>query len=31
MNEGDGLHGENVFRDGNVSKKNWPLPWVLIA
>lgn len=28
MNEGDGLHGENVFRDGNVSKKNWPLPWI---
>lgn len=31
MNEGDSLHGENVFRDRNVTKKDWPLPWVLIA
>lgn len=31
MNEGGGIHGENVFRDENVSEKDWPVPWVLIA
>lgn len=26
MNKRDGLCGENVCRDGNISKAGWPLP-----